>query len=398
MTIAASNRLSGRPLARAGCVLRRLAVLAVVPLLAACNAQLPILDGRVGAGVGAGQTVQVAMLLPYGSPNSGDDAIARSLENAARLAVAEGADAQITVYNTAADPGTAARLASQAVADGAQVILGPLRSDAAAAAGLAVAGASVPVLSFSNNTDIAGGNVLILGNSFRNTADRIIGYAAAQGRNRLLVVHSENLQGRIAAEAAQEAAARGAAQIAGVISYEFSQNGVVQAIPGVMSELRGSGANGLVLPADSAGALPFFAQLLPENGLDPEVTQLIGMTRWDIPAQTLELSGLDGGWFTVPDPGATAAFNARYEGAYGAGPHPLGGLGYDGVRAITEAAGRGGVAIADLTASGGIDGANGVFRLLTDGTAQRALAVAQVTNQSVSIIDPAPRRLGGAGL
>ena len=82
-----------------------------------------------------------------------------------------------------------------------------------------------------------------------------------------------------------------------------------------------------MLTSDSAGALPFFAQLLPENGLDIDEVRMMGLTRWDTPPQTLELSGLQGGWFAVPDPTATSAFNARYEAAYDASPHILGALG-----------------------------------------------------------------------
>jgi hypothetical protein len=69
------------------------------------------------------------------------------------------------------------------------------------------------------------------------------------------------------------------------------------------------------------------------------------------------------------------------------------------VRAIAEtAAATGRVGGADLAASAGFQGAGGVFRLLTDGTNQRALAIAQVIENQVAIIDPAPRRLGGPGL
>ena len=125
---------------------------------------------------------------------------------------------------------------------------------------------------------------------------------------------------------------------------------------------------------------------------------MMGLTRWDTPPQTLELSGLQGGWFAVPDPQATADFNARYTAAYSGPPHILGALGYDAIRAVGEtAAATGRLGTADLTASTGFQGANGVFRLLSDGTNERAMAIAQVTQNQVAMIDPAPRRLGGFG-
>jgi hypothetical protein len=162
--------------------------------------------------------------------------------------------------------------------------------------------------------------------------------------------------------------------------------------------VRNNDANALMLTSDSAGALPFFAQLLPENGLDIEDVRMMGLTRWDTPPQTLELSGLQGGWFAVPDPQATADFNGRYQATYGTPPHILGALGYDAIRAVGETAATAGrIGAADITASSGFQGANGVFRLRSDGTNERAMAIAQVTQNQVAMIDPAPRRLGGFG-
>ncbi|WP_245904364.1 penicillin-binding protein activator [Roseicyclus mahoneyensis] len=370
----------------------------VTAALSACQVAGP------GTGAGpsvSGQTVQVAMLLPVSSSQGGDATIARSLENSARLAAAEltGVTIEITVYDTAGQSAQAASVAREAVQAGADIIIGPLRSDSAAAVSVAVAGSNVNVLSFSNNTEIAGGNVFVLGHTFQNTAARVVSYAAAQGRNRIVIAHAQNLAGEVARDAVLRAAQGSGATVVASVPYEFSQNGVINAVPQIMSAVRGNAANSLMLTSDSAGALPFFAQLLPENGLDIEAVRIMGLTRWDTPPQTLELSGLQGSWFAVPDPQAAAAFNARYEAAYGTPPHILGALGYDAIRAVGEtAAATGRVGAADLTASAGFQGANGVFRLLTDGTNQRAMAIAQVTQNQVAMIDPAPRLLGGPGL
>jgi len=377
--------------------LRLLGALGLTGLVAACQVAGP------GTGTGprvGGQTVQVAMLLPIGSGQGGDAAISRSLENAARLAAADltGVTVEITVYDTAGQAAQAASVAREAVQAGADVIVGPLRSDAAAAVGVAVANSNVNVLSFSNNTEIAGGNVFVLGHTFQNTAARVVSYSAAHGRDRIVLVHAQNLAGEVARDAVLRAAPAAGATVVSTLPYEFSQTGVINVVPQIVTAVRSNQANALMLTSDSAGALPFFAQLLPENGLDIETVRMMGLTRWDTPPQTLELSGLQGGWFAVPDPQATADFNGRYEGAYGTPPHILGALGYDAIRAVGEtAAAFGRLGAADLTASSGFQGANGVFRLRTDGTNERAMAIAQVTQNQVAMIDPAPRRLGGFG-
>lgn len=378
--------------------LQLLFVLVASVTLTACQVTAPA-GGASGPRV-SGQTVQVAMLLPYGSANAGDDLVARSLENAARLAISEsaGVEVNLTVYNTAGNSAQAAAVARQAVSEGADIIIGPLRSDAAAAVGVAVAGNNINVLSFSNNTEIAGGNVFVLGHTYDNTARRVVSYAAAQGRNRVLVLHARNLAGEIARDAVQRAVSTSGATLTGVVSYDFSQSGVVAALPSVMSTIRSTDTNGLVITSDATGALPLFAQLLPENGLDTERTRVMGLTRWDTPPQTLELSGLQGGWFALPDPAAAASFNARYQAAHGGAPHILAAIGYDAMRAVADtAASQGRLGGAELTASSGFNGANGVFRLRSDGTNERAMAIAQVQNNQVAIIDPAPRRLGAAG-
>jgi len=70
--------------------------------LAACA---PGTGARVddGIAVDPGQPVRVALILPYGTGDPGRDAIARSLENAARLAQADVRDATIdlAVYASA---------------------------------------------------------------------------------------------------------------------------------------------------------------------------------------------------------------------------------------------------------------------------------------------------------
>ncbi len=365
--------------------------------LAACQVALP---GGDGPRVRQGAPIEVALLLPYGSGSPGDEIVARSLENAARLAAAEieNVNLDIQVYNTAADAATAATVARQAVQSGARIIVGPLRSDAAAAVGVAVAGSNVSVLSFSNNTEIAGGNVFVLGHTFENTAARLASYAVRQGRNNIAILHAQNLAGEVARDAVQRGVANAGGSVAGVTSYEFSQQGVVEAIPDIMSQIRSSGATGLVITSDASAALPLFAQLLPENGLDTDSVQVMGLTRWDVPPQTLQLSGLQGGWFALPDPDANAAFNARYIAAYGDAPHVLAPIGYDAMRAVAETATEfGALGAGDLTASTGFAGANGVFRLRLNGTVQRAMAIAQVQDNQVSIIDPAPGRLGASG-
>ncbi|KAF0115803.1 MAG: branched-chain amino acid ABC transporter periplasmic component-like protein [Rhodobacteraceae bacterium] len=355
------------------------------------------------ASPGKGGSVQVALLVPSGSGQSQDELFGSNLENAARLAMADlsGVSIDLRVYKTGGSPAQASALAKQAVDEGAQVILGPFYSEEANAAGVAVANSGVNVLAFSNNAAIAGGNVFVLGQTFDVTARRLAGFAVRNGKSKVLIVHDRNVAGEVGKAAIERGVAAAGGSVVGVTSYEFSQNGIVQAASGIVSTAKSSGATALFLTADTAGALPLLSQLLVDNGIDRNTTQFIGLTRWDIPPATLSLPGVQGGWFAMPDPGLTAQFRARYEGAFGSQPVPVAALAYDGIAAIGALAGRvnGGAPIgkADLTQSAGFAGVSGIFRLLPNGTNQRGLAIAQIRGNQVVVVDAAPRNFAGAG-
>lgn len=393
--LSTARKVMGRKIAGAA------ALGAAFATLSACEPGMNA--GGHGPSIASGDTVQVALLLPSGSGNAGDDVLARSLKQAADLAIADlnGVKIDLRVYDTGESPQVAAQMAAKAVDEGAKIILGPVFAQSANAAGVAVAGRGINVLSFSNNTDIAGGNVFVLGPTFQNTANRLVGYAASQGRNNILIVRDNNAAGDLGARAIEAAARKSSARIAGSMGYEFSQQGVMQAVPSIVAQARATGANAVFFTADTAGALPLLTQLLPEAGLSSSTAQFMGLTRWDVPSGTLALPGVQGGWFALPDQGLAAQFQARYQAAYGEAPHPIAGLAYDGIAAIGALirSGRGdALGRAGLTQPSGFAGVNGVFRLLNDGTNERGLAVATIQNNQVVVIDAAPKSFGGFGL
>ncbi|MDP2738036.1 MAG: penicillin-binding protein activator [Pseudorhodobacter sp.] len=377
--------------------LARLAFALSVAALAACTPSAP-----GGPRIDTSQAVPVALLVPSGSGQAGDEVLARSLQNAARLAIADlgGVKIDLRVYPTAGLPEQAQAMAQKAVAEGAKIILGPVFAQEANAAGLAVAGRGINVLSFSNNTDVAGGNVFVLGPTFQNTANRLASYAVRNGNRKIMVAYDQNPAGEAGRAAIQAAVARAGGTLVGDSGYEFSQNGIVNAVPGITKTARESGAQAMFLTANTAGALPLLTQLLRDNGLDPAATRFIGLTRWDIPPGTVALPGVHGGWFALPDPALYAQYQARYQAAYGEPPHPISGLAYDGIAAIGALIKRGdagALTTAGLTQGSGFVGVNGIFRLLPDGTNERGLAVAQISDNQLAVIDPAPRAFGGAG-
>lgn len=379
-------------------VLRGAAAVAAALTLAACE------PGPLGGGptVNLSGPVPVALLLPKSSATQGDGVLAASLENAARMAMADldGVEIDLRVYDTAGSSAQAAAVATQAVNDGAKIILGPLRAEAANAAGIAVASQGVNVLSFSNNSQIAGGNVFVLGNTFDNIASRLAQYAAKQGKRSVVVVHSSDIPGELGKTAIQQAFSNTPASVVATVSYELSQQSVIDSVPRVLNAVGGNSADALFLTSTTAGALPLYTQLLPEAGVPTETVQYMGLSRWDIPSQTLNLPGVQGGWFALPDQSTSQQFSDRYAAAFGGQPHPIAGLGYDGIAAVgalLKSGGSNALTAQSLTQGAGFQGVYGAFRFLPNGGIQRALSIATIRDKQVVIIDPAPKSFAGVG-
>lgn len=381
-------------------VLSRRKALAALTALALASACAPI----AGTGGGprapdlvAGAPVPVALLVPAGSGSASDGFVAQSLENAARLAIADlsGVAVDLRVYPTGASESGAAEAARTAVADGASVILGPLYAYEVTAAGVAVAESGVSVLAFSNNPTVAGGSVFILGPTFRNTADRLVRYGRGAGIDSYVVAYANDLGGALGRDEIVAAANGNGATVAAVEPYALSQAGIAEAAPRIAAQAQATGAQAIFTTADSTVDLPFLASALP-----PGTPRLVGLTRWDAVPEVLAQPALEGGLFAIPDQQMSATFQSRYQAAYGEAPHPLASLAFDGIAAIGALAARGSpqaLSRASLTQGQGFQGTAGIFRLNRDGTNERGLAVAQVQAGQVVILDPAPRSFAGAG-
>ena len=373
--------------------LKRITLVAAAAALAACTLETPSTTLTQAPQLDLNKPVPVALLVPKSSNGAGT--VAANLENASKMAVADLGDIKIDlrVYDTAGSADVAAQQAQRAVDEGSKIILGPLFAEAANAAAVAVGDEGVNVMSFSNNPSIAGGNVFILGKTFDNTASRLMSYAKAQGKSRAVIVHPENVEGEFGRVALQRAANEVGIEVVSVQSFTFTPQGVIDAVNPIKNATLSGNADLLLLTSTSAGALPLLAQMLPEAGINPATIQYAGLSRWDIPPQTLALAGLQNGWFAMPDVTKTQNFSTRYQAAYGAQPHQLASLAYDGIAAIGAlvAAGKANALTADaLTQSSGFEGVDGIFRLNKNRTNERGLAIAQVKEQRVHIIDAAP--------
>ena len=384
--------------------IRTLGVLAAAVLVAACGGEVKF-GSPLNRAVDANSTVNVALLVPLGSGKSELDFLGNSLVNAARMANNDLAsvDLNIKVYPTSGDAATAAVAAQQAVSEGAQVFVGPLFSTAAAAVAPIAAQSGVSVLSFSNNTQVAGNNLYLLGVTFDSIANRVVGHAVANGQSNIAVIHSDDPAGAAGMQAASNAIARFGASFVGAFPYELSPQGISTAAPTIARQVSAAGANAVVLTDDPGAGLVFLTPVLASAGLNSKSTKFLGLTKWNVPAEAAATPSMQNGVFAAADPNVYSQFESRYSATYGSSPHNLAGLAYDGIAAIgamiTSARASGDVALTSdqITDPSGFAGVNGVFRFRPDGGNDRGLALMQLRGGQAVVIESAPRSFGRLG-
>lgn len=372
--------------------------------LAACE---PVNFSGPTAAVDPNQPVVVALMVPLSSGNDVTEQLAQNMVNAANMAVRDmnGSPIDLRVYETGGNAEMAVAAANRAVADGAQIMVGPLYSASTAAIAPIAAKNGINVLSFSNTTSVAGGNVYILGVTFDTIADRLVRYSVAEGKTNFGIVYQEGVSGESGKGSIERAIARAGGNLATAISYPLALTEMGDVASGIADTLRASNANAVFFTDSPLRGLGFITASLASNHFRTKRdAQFMGLSRWDSSNEILVTPSLQGGWFAVPDPGLTLQFETRYQLAYGIEAHQLSGLAYDGVAAVgamIDAARASGEANAfsreRLTDPAGFAGVTGIFRFKPDGTNERGLAIMQVENGVATMISPAPRSFGGAG-
>lgn len=327
----------------------------------------------------------VALLVPLTGAAAN---VGRALQNGAQLAVFEtGEGIKLRPYDTQGTPEGARAAAQQAVTDGARLILGPLFAGGATAVRPVAQQANINVITFSNNRQVAGGGVYVLGLGPGDQIDRVVSYAISRGKPRIGAMLPRNGYGNVVAASLREAADRYRGEIVDIAYYtpqQSSYDDIVQSMAAKADQM-----DALVLPEGGA-TVAAIAPAAARGGLDPARMKYLGTALWNNP-QTGTIPQLAGAWFAAPDPGAHAAFAARYQQAFGTQPHPLATLGYEGVALASDLA-RNGFLTSALTSPSGFTGLNGIFRFNDQGVPQRGLAVYEVPAGSGMpvVIDPAP--------
>ncbi len=282
--------------------------------------------------------------------------------------------AEVEVVDGGDSDEMAVAAARRAVDGGAKIIAGPLFSGQSRAVAAAV-GRNVPVVSLSNDADIAGGNLYVFGVTADQSARAIFGFAATRGLARIgIVVPPGELGVRFIA------ASRLAAQGFGVTLSEPVVAGDAANIAGrVAGASGGAMPDAVFLPVTSA---PFAAQA---EALAAAGTQILGSNQWST-IQPWRTPGLRGAWFSAPDPIRFEAFALALEERTGQQAGIVAGLAFDAAEMVRQLGRAAQQNAAGLTRTAGFDGVVGPYRFLSGGQCERGLAVLNVAAGTTTLI------------
>ncbi len=345
-----------------------------------------------GDTIGSG-AVRVALILPK-SAGGQSALIAGQLRNAADLALRDfpGADVTVLVKDDAGTTEGGKTAASQAVAEGAQMIIGPLNAVSARGVAEPARTAGIPVVTFTTDTSVAARGVYLIGFLPAVDVDRIVSYAATQNRKSMAAIVPDDAYGVVVEAAFRETTARYGVRVMGVERYKGDPIDM-QTKAGTIAKL-GAQIDSVFVP-DAGGNSAQVAQALFSAGLDKSRVKILGSGRMNDPA-ALAAPSLNGAWFPGIDPAGMEGFKARYRTAFGGEPGPLAALGYE---AVFLAAGlvrnAGSKPFRDevmLSRNGFAGGVTGIFRFRPDGTSERGLAVYEIGGNTARAISAAPKQ------
>jgi hypothetical protein len=389
------------------------AALCVVALLAlgACrsgglssgDADLAVKPGGgpvTGEVLGNGQ-VRVALLVPLSATGNAGQ-LALSMKNAAALAVREfqTANIQILVKDDRGTADGAKAAAAQAISEGAELILGPLFAQSVAAAASVAKPAHVPIVAFSTDTSSASKGVYLLSFLPQSDVDRIVGYAASQGKRSFAALLPANSYGTVVEASLQRAVANVSGRVMTIERYNLDQVSMQEKATAVANLAKSGTIDSIFMP-DAGDAAPFLAQVLAANGVRADKIKFLGSSQWDDPRIAAE-SNLNGAWYPSADNAGFNAFAKRYKTAFGDAPNRKATLAYDATSLAAGLAARFGperFTDSVLTNPSGFIGLDGAFRLLPSGLNERGLAVYEIKGGAAVVVSPAPKSFakGGGG-
>jgi ABC-type branched-subunit amino acid transport system substrate-binding protein len=162
--------------------------------------------------------MRVAVLAPL----TGEFApIGQQLVNATAIALFEDEQArfELVPFDTKGTPTGASAAAGSAMRERVDMVIGPLFGRHVGPVRQALQNSNTAILTFTNDTDLAGNNVFVMGMSVEDQIERLAQFLRANNRGRLLVFGPDNAYTQRALNATRTLASRGQVQLVRAVTF-----------------------------------------------------------------------------------------------------------------------------------------------------------------------------------
>ena len=352
--------------------------------------------------------MRIGVFLPHSGRQS---ALGMQIDQGLQMAYFQIANPLIElVYFDTDSSGSIETIAKDAIAAEIDIAVGPLFSDKAAAILPLLGAADIPILSFSNNQQIATSGLWVMGLLPEQQMDILLGQALSQGYQDIAILADSSLFGqRMSEHILNRLTAFGMTpsayqpiEVSAASDDEFMISEIkrfARYVPLEDGELISDrpAPYDLVILAGGPDFIIKVAPLLSYYDLGPDRVAYLGTDFWANPALTGEPS-LQQAYIAAISPDLSAAFSQRHHSLYGSQSSLLGQLGFDVMAVAMQALAQGqneldslqNPLIASLIREQGFKGYTGSFKLAANGLNYRDYVIYQLAQGQLVPTDIPP--------
>lgn len=365
-------------------------------------------------------SLRIALLVPVSGPHA---LLGAELRRGAEMALFAIGDRrlELLVFDSAADPVPsvndvpirgAAIAAQQAVDAEADIIIGPLFSEAVMPARAVAERHQIPMLLLSNNIGVSGGNSWLMGYVPEQQLDLVLAHAIAQGATKFAVLAQDSAFGaRLQQHAQTRLSAFGfpILESRALTPAELADEAALKSAIKTFARYRapsGDEDDSTTLPEPAYDAVIFAgdanfalrtAPVLAYYDIGSDRVAYLGNSLWKQNQLLMEPS-LQNGVFAARPSAGDAEFTALWTQTWDDNPGLLARLSFDALAMIgLLARDKSEIATIDwsrtLTDANGFSGFSGAFRLLPDGTNMRAFELRQIVDGTPTLLVQAPDKI-----
>jgi len=327
---------------------------------------------------------KIALLLPSKNPNFTE--LARSFKDAALLAFEDqNSKIELLIAEFSSDE-EAKQATRELIQKKVDFIIGPIHGGTTKEIANLTREAAIPVLSFSNQEDIAGNNIYIFGSNPKQQVDRLLGFMEKQKFAYIAALLPDNYYGKMVHNRIMEDVKAGNISLAHIEFYDMRNIVNIKLaasnLKRLLPQFTAQGRVGIFVP-EGGERLAIIAPTL--STIQDDNVVLFGSAWWDDP-MVYNNANLKGNLFIGANPMMLNRFRSHFIKQKGYVPPRIASLAYDAASLVASLVEDND--LANINSQAGFKGIEGYFVFDENGVVQRDFSILQIgSNGNINLIE-----------